>query len=39
MPRIPWAKENGMLSYLRTLRPGIMLLWCYLIWYLGTLLQ
>ena len=28
-----------MLSYLRTLRPGIMLLWCYLIWYLCTLLQ
>lgn len=39
MPRIPWAKENGMLSYLRTLRPSIMLLWCYLIWYLCTLLQ
>ena len=26
-----------MLSYLRTLRPGIMLLWCYLIWYLAML--
>ena len=39
MPRILWAKENGMLSYLRTLRPGIMLLWCYLIWYLCTVLQ